>query len=136
MATILVAANDPVLRSIVLTALAGAGHIAVEAVDGASAQSVLSTICDIDLVVVGLGPPDVDGLTLLRQERERGLTTPAIILTADSSLASTVEALDAGIADYMVEPFQIPELLARVRRLREHEAARGPVLHLRKIQLR
>lgn len=87
MATILVAANDPVLRSIVLTALAGAGHIAVEAVDGASAQSVLSTICDIDLVVVGLGPPDVDGLTLLRQERERGLTTPAIILTADSSLA-------------------------------------------------
>lgn len=78
-------------------------------------------------MVVGLGPPDVDGLTLLRQERERGLTTPAIILTADSSLASTVEALDAGIADYMVEPFQIPELLARVRlRLREHEAARGP----------
>ena len=127
MTSILVVEDDDLIRSVLVKALGGAGYTPLEAVDAAEAHAVLSTISDIDLVLLDIGLPDIDGLTLLRQERERGLAAPVIILTARDSVATTVEGLDSGANDYMVKPFRVPELLARIRlRLREHESSEDP----------
>jgi len=127
MTSILVVEDDDLIRSVLIKALGGAGYTPLEAPDAASARAVLSTISDIDLVLLDIGLPDVDGLTLLREERERGMSAPVIILTARDSVANTVEGLDSGANDYMVKPFRVPELLARIRlRLREHESTENP----------
>lgn len=124
MTSILVVEDDDLIRSVLVKALAGAGYTPLEAVDAANARSILQTISDIDLVILDIGLPDVDGFTLLREERERGLTAPVLILTARDGVSDTVEGLDSGANDYLVKPFRVPELLARIRlRLREHESA-------------
>ncbi|GAA1051496.1 MAG: response regulator transcription factor [Dietzia sp.] len=127
MTNVLVVEDDDLIRSVLVKALGGAEYTALEAVDGDSARSILSTISDIDLMLLDIGLPDIDGLTLLREARDRGFAAPVIILTARDSVANTVEGLDSGANDYMVKPFRVPELLARIRlRLREHEASEDP----------
>lgn len=137
MTSILVVEDDDLIRSVLIKALGGAGYTPLEAIDAEGARKVLSTISDIDLVLLDIGLPDVDGLTLLREERERGFTAPVIILTARDSVANTVEGLDSGANDYMVKPFRVPELLARIRlRLREHESSEDPgILEYRGLRL-
>ena len=77
------------------------------------------------------GLPVMDGAELVALLRSRGVTTPALVLTARGSVADRVEGLDAGAQDYLVKPFEIPELLARVRALlrrigqRRHHRVRG-----------
>ena len=127
MTSILIVEDDDLIRSVLVKALTGAGYAALEAVDGATARSILATISDIDLMLLDIGLPDVDGLELLREERDRGFSAAVIILTARDSVANTVEGLDSGANDYMVKPFRVPELLARIRlRLREQEATEDP----------
>ena len=70
---------------------------------------------NFDLVILDLGLPDLDGLTVLRSLRETDSTTPAIILTARDGARETVEGLDAGADDYITKPFRLEILLARVR---------------------
>ena len=70
---------------------------------------------NFDLVILDLGLPDLDGLTVLRSLRETDSTTPVIILTARDGARETVEGLDAGADDYITKPFRLEVLLARVR---------------------
>ena len=70
-----------------------------------------------DALIVDRGLPVMDGSDLVALLRSRGITTPALILTARGSVDDRVEGLDAGAQDYLVKPFEIPELLARVRAL-------------------
>lgn len=70
-----------------------------------------------DALIVDRGLPVIDGSELVAVLRSRGVTTPMLMLTARGSVADRVEGLDAGAQDYLVKPFEIPELLARVRAL-------------------
>ena len=78
-----------------------------------------------DLVLLDLGLPGRDGLSLLRARRARGDDTPVIILTARDAVADRVAGLDAGADDYVVKPFELEELEARIRALRRRHAGRG-----------
>jgi two-component system copper resistance phosphate regulon response regulator CusR len=76
---------------------------------------------DIDLVLLDVGLPGMDGFEVLRHLRGQGSTVPVVMLTARSSTRDTVQGLDAGANDYVAKPFKFDELLARVRsRLREN----------------
>jgi two-component system, OmpR family, response regulator len=70
-----------------------------------------------DAMIVDRGLPVMDGSDLVATLRSRGIVTPALLLTARGSVADRVEGLDAGAQDYLLKPFEIPELLARVRAL-------------------
>ncbi|CAN5298024.1 response regulator transcription factor [soil metagenome] len=85
-----------------------------ETVDGAEHAQ---TLAHYDLLLVDLGLPDGDGLDLIRAMRRRRNSTPILVLTARAGLDDRVAGLDAGADDYLVKPFQIPELAARCRAL-------------------
>ena len=68
-----------------------------------------------DIVLLDLGLPDMDGLEVIKILRQKKVTTPILILTARSSVQDTVSGLDCGADDYLAKPFEIPELLARIR---------------------
>lgn len=122
MKSILVVEDDEVIRSMLVKALSDAGYAPLEAGDGESARAILGTISDIDMVILDIGLPDISGFQLLREERERGMSAPVIIVTARGSEEDTVTGLDSGANDYVIKPFRVPELLARIRlRLKEHD---------------
>lgn len=75
------------------------------------------TLDDYDLIILDLGLPDGDGLTLLKQWRQQGCSQPVLILTARDSLDDRVKGLDQGADDYLIKPFALAELQARVRAL-------------------
>lgn len=75
------------------------------------------TLDDYELIILDLGLPDGDGLTLLKQWRQQGCKLPVLILTARDSLDERVNGLDQGADDYLIKPFALAELLARVRAL-------------------
>ena len=82
-----------------------------------------------DLAIVDIGLPGMDGLELIRRVRHRGVLTPILILTARDGLDDRIVGLDVGGDDYLVKPFLLPELLARVRALiRRSRAAASLVL--------
>jgi DNA-binding response OmpR family regulator len=84
-----------------------------------------------DLAIVDIGLPGMDGLELIRRVRRRGVLTPILILTARDGLDDRVVGLDVGGDDYLVKPFLLPELLARVRALiRRSRAAASLVLSI------
>jgi two-component system response regulator QseB len=70
-----------------------------------------------DAAIIDRGLPVIDGSELVAVLRSRGISTPTLLLTARGSVADRVEGLDAGAEDYLVKPFEVPELLARVRAL-------------------
>ena len=78
---------------------------------------------DIDVVVLDLGLPDIDGNEVLHQLRTRGINAPVLVLTARDAVASRVEALEKGADDYLIKPFEYAELLARIRALLRRAAA-------------
>lgn len=93
---------------------------------GGFATDVFSTLADAnaaleaapyDLAIFDLGLPDGDGLSLLREIRQRGKNLPVLLLTARDGINDRVRGLDAGADDYLVKPFAMPELLARMRAL-------------------
>jgi DNA-binding response OmpR family regulator len=89
-----------------------------------------------DLAVLDLGLPRRDGLTVLRHWRAQGARMPVLLLTARDELTDRVQGLDAGADDYLVKPFDLPELLARLRALRRRAAGRiGETLTLGDLEL-
>jgi two-component system OmpR family response regulator len=80
-----------------------------------------------DLVILDVGLPDIDGFEVLRRLRERGHRMPVLLLTARDKVDDRVHGLDLGADDYMVKPFAMPELVARVRALiRRSQSQSGP----------
>ncbi|MCT9820537.1 response regulator transcription factor [Microbacterium sp. W1N] len=132
MTRILVVDDEPHIVSLVTRGLHSEGYETAVAEDGAEALE-RGLEDDIDLIVLDVGLPSMDGFEVLRTLRARGSAVPVIMLTARSGTTDTIEGLDAGASDYMPKPFAVAELLARVRsRLRERGAApvtltRGPV---------
>ena len=97
-------------------ALAAAGYAVDRAADGERADFLAGTE-QYDAVVLDLGLPRIDGLTLLRQWREAGNAVPVLILTARGSWHEKVQGIDSGADDYVAKPFRMEEVLARLRGL-------------------
>ena len=125
MTTILLIEDEPRIASFVSRGLESAGYTTVIVEDGA--EGLARAVAEgIDLVLLDVGLPTIDGFEVLRQLRAHGSSVPVIMLTARSSTRDTVEGLDAGANDYVSKPFTFDELLARVRsRLRESSAPSG-----------
>ena len=130
---ILVVEDEPTLRDQLVQAIAAAGHTVEAASDGAQAH-YLGEVEDFDAVVLDLGLPVLDGLSVLRRWRAAGRNMPVLILTARAAWHEKVAGMDAGADDYLAKPFHMEELLARLRallrRLGEHASAQwqcGPI---------
>lgn len=119
MTRILLVDDEPHIIALLEKALRAEGWETVAAEDGETALEIATTD-DVDLVVLDVGLPGIDGFDVLRRIRAAGSAVPVIMLTARSGTSDTVEALDAGASDYVPKPFVVAELLARIRsRLRE-----------------
>ncbi len=108
--------DDPALRTALDRALKLEGYRVSFAHDGRQALQMM-TGGSQDAVILDLGLPLVDGLEVCRRVRERGDRTPVLMLTARDAVTDRVEGLDAGADDYLVKPFALDELLARLRAL-------------------
>jgi two-component system OmpR family response regulator len=113
---ILVVEDESSLARQLATALGHAGYAVDCAADGARAH-VLGHDEEYDAVVLDLGLPKMDGLTVLRRWREAGLAVPVLVLTARGSWHEKVTGIDSGADDYLAKPFRMEELLARLRAL-------------------
>ncbi|HIS30147.1 MAG TPA: response regulator transcription factor [Candidatus Limivivens intestinipullorum] len=119
---ILIAEDEPDLRSVIAKTLEK-NHYSVDACpDGQEALDFLE-MAEYDAVVLDIMMPKTDGLTVLKTMRRQGKHTPVILLTARDSIQDRVTGLDAGADDYLVKPFAMDELLARLRVVLRREAA-------------
>jgi two-component system response regulator MprA len=112
--TILIAEDDRRVRESLDRALGLEGYNVLTASDGARALE-LHQECSPDLLLLDVSMPNVDGLTVCRTVRSKGDDTPILMLTARHEVDDRVAGLDAGADDYLVKPFALEELLARVR---------------------
>ncbi len=113
---ILVVEDDALLRNGLQQALAQEQYSCDVAMNCTEAEALVK-VSEYGLILLDLGLPDGDGLSLLKRWRQRGLLQPVMILTARDALDERVAGLDRGADDYMVKPFALAELLARVRAL-------------------
>jgi two-component system response regulator QseB len=132
---VLLVEDDRMIAEAVRTALDQDGHVTDWMADGAAALSVLGH-SSFDIVLLDLGLPRKDGLTVLRQLRGRGNVTPVIIITARDDVRTRVAGLDGGADDYVVKPFDLDELAARMRAALRRSAGRGdPLIEHRDLSL-
>ncbi|MFB7172801.1 response regulator transcription factor [Streptomyces sp. NPDC056254] len=131
-ARILVVDDEPAVREALRRSLAFEGYAVQTAVDGLDALDKAASYAP-GLIVLDIQMPRMDGLTAARRLRASGSTTPILMLTARDTVGDRVTGLDAGADDYLVKPFELDELFARVRALlrRSSYAARqaGPDAH-------
>ncbi|MFI9604208.1 response regulator transcription factor [Streptomyces sp. NPDC052043] len=113
---ILIVDDEPAVREALQRSLAFEGYETEVAVDGADALDKAAS-CQPDLVVLDIQMPRMDGLTAARRIRGAGDTTPILMLTARDTVGDRVTGLDAGADDYLVKPFELDELFARIRAL-------------------
>lgn len=115
MSTVMVVDDQERMRTMIRRLLASEGHVVESAPDGESALERLARN-DVDLVLLDLLMPGANGLQVLSRLRERGCTTPVIVLSAVPEIAARVDALELGAVDFVPKPFHSAELMARVRR--------------------
>lgn len=126
---VLLVEDEPTLRAQLLAGLKEAGYVVDHADNGRDAQHLGETE-PFDAVVLDLGLPMLDGLSVLRHWRETGRSMPVMILTARDSWREKVDGIDAGADDYLAKPFHMEELLARLRALiRRAQGLASPLLH-------
>jgi len=113
---LLLVEDDELLGDAVKTGLSQFDYIVDWLKDGESAKNALKTE-SFELIILDLGLPKLSGLSLLQTLRNNGNTTPIIILTARDSIESRVKGLDCGADDYIIKPFDLNELSARIRAL-------------------
>jgi len=121
---ILVVEDEPRIAADVSAALSAVGYVSEVVADGEEAWFRGDTQ-DYDLIVLDLGLPRLDGLALLKRWRANGRQMPVLVLTARGLWAERVEGIDAGADDYLVKPFRMEELIARVRALIRRSARHG-----------
>ena len=120
---LLLVEDDPMIGAAVHHGLRQQGHSVDWVKDGRSAELALADAVH-ELVLLDLGLPGTSGLELLTALRKRGLTVPVLVITARDSVADRVRGLDAGADDYLVKPFDLDELSARIRALMRRQAGR------------
>jgi two-component system OmpR family response regulator len=113
---VLVVEDDPGLAAVLARGLVESGF-AVDATGQGADAIWLATENEYDVIVLDLGLPDIDGMTVLSRLRSAGRWAPILVLTARDGLAARVSGLDGGADDYLLKPFAFPELLARMRAL-------------------
>lgn len=118
---LLVVEDDKTLNKQIVTALEQAGYAVDTAMDGEEGQFLGDTE-PYDAIILDLGLPKVDGVSVLTAWRREGRKTPVIILTARDRWSDKVQGFDAGADDYVTKPFHMEELLARVRALLRRSA--------------
>jgi two-component system OmpR family response regulator len=132
---LLLVEDEPTLRRQLRQALEGAGYAVDEADNGRDAQFLGETE-SFDAVVLDLGLPVLDGLSVLQRWRAAGRTMPVLILTARDNWSEKVAGIDAGADDYLTKPFHTEELLARLRALiRRASGLASPVLRCGEVSL-
>jgi two-component system, OmpR family, response regulator len=126
---VLIVEDDPTLRAQLRAGLEDAGYVVDEADNGRDGHH-LGAHEAFDAVLLDLGLPVLDGLSVLKRWREAGLRLPVLILTARDRWHEKVAGIDAGADDYLAKPFHMEELLARLRALtRRAQGLASPVLH-------
>jgi DNA-binding response OmpR family regulator len=125
---VLVVEDDPHLADDIARALSAAGYVVDRVRDGEEAWFRADTE-DYAAIVLDLGLPKVDGLTVLKRLRQGGNRTPILVLTARGSWSERVEGIDAGADDYMPKPFRIEELLARLRAIMRRAVGLATSVH-------
>ncbi|SNQ49380.1 DNA-binding response regulator in two-component regulatory system with CusS [Frankia canadensis] len=125
---VLIAEDEHRIASFVAKGLRAHGFVPTCVDDGQSALRVALS-GDVDLLLLDIGLPDLDGFTVLRQLRAAGSRLPVVMLTARDGVRDTVAALEGGADDYMSKPFRFEELLARIRlRLRPERSDGDPTV--------
>ncbi len=132
---ILVVEDDDLISDAIVEYLSDQ-HYAVEAAyDGQSAWDLLE-VFTYDLIVLDVMLPKMDGIALCRKLRNQGMDIPILMLTARDTLENKIEGLDAGADDYLVKPFELEELSARIRALlRRGASTTAPILTWEKLSL-
>jgi two-component system response regulator MprA len=120
-ASIVIAEDDRAVRESVTRALELEGYTVTAVGDGAAALEVAAAD-GVDLLILDLGMPNVDGLTVCRRLRSAGSRIPILVLTARTEVSDRVSGLDAGADDYLPKPFSLDELFARIRSLLRRSA--------------
>lgn len=121
---ILIVEDDDSIATNLARALAANGYAPTRSATG---RAALALAPDVDLVLLDLGLPDVDGLEICKQLRDADSTLPIVMLTARQEEIDVVVGLDAGAVDYVTKPFRLAELLARIRaQLRRPDIPAGP----------
>lgn len=132
---LLLVEDDVMVASGMKLGLTDAGYTVDWVGSGERAEQALERD-SFDLAIVDIGLPGLNGLELTQRLRERGLAMPVLILTARDALHDRVQGLDLGADDYMLKPFELPELLARLRALlRRSQAATSAVLGLGPLEM-
>ena len=121
---VLVVEDDRMIAKGLHTALKQDGYAVDGVSDGKSASAALRS-SRFDVVLLDLGLPERDGLEVLRELRSRGDATPVIIVTARDDVQNRIQGLDAGADDYIVKPFDLDEVAARMRSVPRRAAGRG-----------
>lgn len=124
---LLLVEDDELLGDAVKTGLSQFGYIVDWLKDGESAKAAIKTE-NFELIILDLGLPKLSGLHLLQSIRREGNVIPVIILTARESIENKVKGLDSGADDYIIKPFDLDELSARVRALIRRSQGRADTL--------
>lgn len=129
-ARILIVEDDPTIARFVDLELGHAGYVTSRAADGLQALEMVAK-SEPDLMVLDLMLPNLDGLDVARQLRQGGKTFPILMLTAKADTADVVTGFDSGADDYLKKPFEMPELLSRIRVLLKRADSAAPSLQIR-----
>ena len=121
---VLVVDDDPPLRRMLERTLVAEGFDVTLASDGGAALVAAERTAP-DVIVLDVAMPVLDGLAVCRRLRHKGLPTPILMLTARDAVPDRVAGLEAGADDYLVKPFAVPELIARIRALTRRRADAG-----------
>ena len=121
---VLIVEDEARIAADIKAAVTSGGYVAEIATEGEHAWFLGST-GNYAAIILDLGLPKLDGLTILRRWRQEGLATPVIILTARSAWAERVDGIDAGADDYLPKPFRMEELMARLRALLRRSTGQG-----------
>ncbi|WP_171123494.1 MULTISPECIES: response regulator transcription factor [unclassified Ruegeria] len=127
---VLLAEDEPHLCAQIKKLLNAEGRVVDIARTGMEALHLGSTE-PYDVIILDVGLPERDGISVLREWRDEGVKTPVLILTARDGWSDRVDGLDAGADDYMVKPFHMPELAARIRAiLRRQSGQLNPLIEM------